>query len=66
MDLGAAHDQIQNLTYKRRIGNWRHGRNGFDLRKREQAPRITVSEAREIKSVLMTAHNAESLTEKDA
>ena len=66
MDQGATNKDIQDLTYKRRIGNWRHGRKGFDLRKREEAPRMTISEAREVRSVLFTSYCADLLTQKDA
>ena len=66
MDLGVTNKDVQNLPYKRKIGNWRHGRNGFSLRKREEAPRMTISEKREVRQELFVASAVDGLTRKNA
>lgn len=42
--------QVQDLAFKRRLGNWRHGRQQYSLKKRQDAPKPIPTEMQEIKN----------------
>ena len=55
MDLGLTNKQLQDLYYKRKVGDWRHYRAAFSCKTPDPAPRMKDKERKEIRDLLLQA-----------
>jgi hypothetical protein len=55
MDCGLPPEQIMSLQYKQKIALWRAGARGFTYDLRNDAPRMTADEAKQIVSYMNAA-----------
>ena len=49
---GWTNKQVQDLDFKKRLGNWRYGRKQYSLDRKQNAPKPTPEELQEIQSVV--------------
>ena len=45
---GWTNKQVQDLAFKKRLGNWRHGRKQYSLDRKQNAPKPTPEELKEL------------------
>ena len=53
MDIGLTNKLVQEQSYKRRVGWWRHGRVRYSCKKIDPAPRMSEKEAKDLRAVIL-------------
>ena len=65
MDLGLTNKQLQDLYYKRKVGDWRHYRAAFSCKTPDPAPRMNDKEKKDIRDLLLEVFLVDRLVKSE-